>query len=401
MTTNLADSGCYAMKTENKSNKPIRILHIVSTMDFGGVETLLMEIYRNIDRTKIQFDFLCHNTDEGKYVDEIKSMGGRVFFIKSVVRSGGIINYLRKYRKFLKNHGEYKIVHCHVNRMNGLLLYGAKKQGIPSRISHSHIAKISTSLSARDYYYPLSIRLINPNATDYFACSKDAAEFLYKDEDTVKKSIIFNNAINTDKFRFDANARAKLRSQMGWEDKTVFAHTGRFMDQKNHTFLIDIFNEISKLKSDAILLLLGDGPLKPSITEKVHSLGLDDKVIFAGSHPNINDYMSASDAFIFPSLFEGLGIVAVEAQCSGIPVFASDKVPEEAKRTDLLEFISLETSASEWAKQIISRVDSIDKSEENRLKYANAVKESGYDIKEKAKWLENFYIRRYNESVIK
>ena len=383
---------------ESLKNKPIRILHVVTTMDHGGVETLLMEIYRNIDRSKVQFDFLCHNTLEGKFCDEIRCLGGRVYCVKSVLRSFGSYLYKRQVRRFFNNHPEYKIVHSHINGGNGYILQIAKEVDVPIRISHSHVANRGLK-SIRDYYYIDSMVQINRNATDYFACSSDAARFLYSNKEIEQKTIVFNNAINTRKFKFSNSSRIAIRKEMNLEDKFVFVHVGRFMEEKNHKFIIDIFSEIQNKISNAILLLIGEGPLVSTIKAQAQALGVCDKVVFLGSKSNVFDYLSASDAFLFPSLFEGLGIVAVEAQCSGLPTFASDKVPEEAKRTDLLQFIPLTYSAVEWAERIVPIALKTHEEEylNTRVDCANDVKESGYDIVDKAKWLEEFYLNKYAE----
>lgn len=376
--------------------EPVRILHVVTTMDFGGVETLLMELYRNMDRKKVQFDFLCHNKKEGKYCDEIEKLGGRLFSIKSVKRSLGAISYKKNLKKFLMAHPEYRIIHCHINAYNGYVLQVAKQCSVPVRISHSHVSEFKMHL-LRDFYRIRSMRQINGSATNFFACSKDAAQFIYRDKIIVDNTIVFNNAIDTEKFRFCQESRTLIRKQYAIEDRFVFAHVGRFMEEKNHHFIIEIFSEIVKQLPDAVLMLLGEGPLEKKVHVQVESLGIQDRVIFVGSKANVNDYLSASDAFLFPSLFEGLGIVAVEAQCSGLPTFASDRVPKEAKRTDLLQFIPLDNGAKAWSERIVLTIQKTHTDEylNERLWYASVVKDSGYDILDKAKWLEHFYLSHW------
>jgi len=370
--------------------KAIRVLHVVTTMDFGGVETLLMEIYRNIDREKIQFDFLCHNSSDGKYVEEIKKLGGRIYQVNSILRSGGAIRYQHNLRRFFKQHSEYRIVHSHKNAQNGLILKAAKDAGIPIRISHSHIANREYSRFT-EYYYNYSIRRIKKDATDYFACSMAAARCMYQDKRIIDKTIVINNSIDIEKFKFSDNSRKTIRENLNIENDIVFVHVGRFMEQKNHKFLIDIFSEIEKQIHNVKLLLIGEGVLMPQIKQQADELGISEKIIYLGSKSNVQDYLSASDMFLFPSLFEGLGIVLIEAQANGLPcIISKDVIPEEADvGAGLVKRVSLSQSAESWANECLNSVERI-----NSEIAQKAVYDAGYDIKEITRRLQTFYLSK-------
>lgn len=373
--------------------KTIRILHVVTTMDYGGVETLLMEIYRNIDRNKIQFDFLCHNSSEGKYVEEIKTLGGYIYETKSILRSGGVKKYKRSLISFFKQHPEYQIIHCHKNVQNGIILKAAADAEIPVRISHSHIANRNYNCFA-EYYYRYSMREIKRETTDYFACSLDAAKHLYQDESIVDKTLIIKNSIDIEKFKFSNQSRNIIRDNLNAKNDFIIVHVGRFMEQKNHNYIIDIFSEIVKKRNNSRLWLIGDGVLQPQIQERVLSLGISEKVEFIGSVNNVHDYLSASDVFLFPSLFEGLGIVLIEAQANGLPcVISKDVIPEEVDvGANLITRLSLNQSKKEWASACLNFTRRVDSEIAQQ-----AVRDAGYDIKETAHKLQNFYLLRQQQ----
>lgn len=364
--------------------EPLRILHVVGTMDFGGVETLLMTIYRQIDRNKIQFDFLCHNTVDCKFSDEIHELGGRMFFVNGP-RHVGMRNYWKELYRFFCDHPEYQIVHSHKSDLNGLILRQAKRAKVTRRISHCHIADCT-------HTFPMSLLvkysrfLNNTSLTDRFACSVDAGRYLFGKNSHFQ---VLPNAIDIQRFTFDEEKRKAVRSELGLSDSTVLiGHVGRFADQKNHTFLIDVFSEYHKNHSDSILLLYGGGELEPMIREKVKALKLEDAVIFGGLQSDLSGAYAAMDMFVFPSLFEGLGIVAVEAQCCGLPVIASDMVPKEAKVIDSMKFISLDAPAAQWAAAMeAARVSNAD-----RAFCACQVESSMFNIETMASFLQNYYL---------
>jgi len=374
----------------------LRILHVVGNMDFGGVETLLMSLYRNIDRTKVQLDFLCHNNIEGKFDAEIRELGGRIYRIPGI-RKSGLLVYKKNLYELLSQELKYTVIHSHLNEVNGIVLEQAKKSGITYRISHSHTANPRFSMLQmllRKY----SIRKIPKNTTHSFACSKQAANYLYRKSELLKKCQIMNNAINTEKFIYRSDLNEYYREKYYLNDKIVFGHVGSFTNPKNHLFLIDVFNELNVDSGDSKLLLIGTGPLTSKVKEYVEKKGLTKDVLFLGAQPDISGLMSAMDAFLFPSIYEGLGIVAIEAQASGLPVFASTKVPKETSLTDLITYISLEEGSTIWAEIIIKDLKRFCGSE--RTKYASYIEKNGYDIKNTAKGLQMFYLNLHKEGNI-
>lgn len=356
--------------------EPIRILQCVSNMDRAGIETMLMNFYRNIDRNKVQFDFLCNKSKPGDYDEEIKSLGGKIYV------SPGLSPFKWfKYQKFMKNlfkeHPEYKIIHCQNEAMGFPALYAAKKAGIPVRISHSH-----NTVTRFDFKWPIKILykyLLRLVATDYVACGIDAGKYLFGKE--VK---IIHNAIDVKKFQFNERVRNKLRKKLKVENKFVIGHVGRFEPQKNHNFLIDMFYEYQKQDNDAILLLIGTGSLEEKIKDKVKKLGIEEKVVFTGNISNVNEMYSAMDLFILPSFHEGLPVVGVEAQTSGVTCIFSDNVTKEVKFNDNVFYVSLSEKIEKWC--------SIINNNKNKNRVSNY--KNSYDINYIKEDLINFYINR-------
>lgn len=364
-------------------SEPIRVLQIVTTMNRGGLETMLMNYYRNIDRSKIQFDFLEHRSKESDYDQEIMSLGGKIYRISTLNPFSS--TYRKELKQFFKNHPEYKIVHCHLDCMSSIPLSYAKKAGIKVRIAHSHNSNQDKNLK-----YLLKLfykRKINRVSTNLFACGDKAGKWMFGKSDFS----VINNAINTKDFLFNQDISNRIRQKLGLQNKLVVGHVGRFNKQKNHEKVIDIFNEILKLNNNACLILVGEGNLKEEIKNKVSNLGLSNNVLFLGSRDDVNEIMQAFDVFLFPSLYEGLGIVLIEAQAAGIPCLTSDKVvPIEAKVTSLLNYYPLENNSNLWAKKTLDILT-------EKYDTYNEIKKAGFDIQNNTKWLEEFYINEYNK----
>lgn len=361
----------------------IRILHIVTYMGRGGLETMIMNYYRNIDRNRVQFDFLVHRDFEADYDEEIKELGGKIYRLAPLNPLSK--EYLSKLDSFFKEHKEYKIVHSHIDCMSAIPLKYAKLNGVPIRIAHSH-----NSSQAKNLKYPLKLfykTKISKYASQLFACSDEAGRWMFgKSADFT----VLNNAIDTEKYLFNNNTAQKIRKELKIEsDSLVIGHVGRFENQKNHIFIIDIFAELFKNNSNSVLFLVGEGSLRKSIEEKVNSLGIKNNVIFAGLRTDVNELLQAMDVFLFPSLYEGLPVSIIEAQASGLPCLISDKVPIECKKTDLVYQMKLSDPPEKW----------VDKIEElSKIKRENTyeeIKESGFDIKSNAENLEEFYLKAY------
>lgn len=363
--------------------QPIRVAQVIGKWLGGGVESVVMNYYRNIDRTKIQFDFICDNDSTNIPYEEIESLGGKVILVPPYQK---IIKYQKELRKILKE-GNYKIVHSHINTLSVFPLYAAKKVGVPVRIAHSH-----STTNKKEWKRNLVKQVLRPFsklfATDYFCCSELAGRWLFgnKAYDSGKVCLV-NNAIDLDKFKYNEKIRKNKRKELGIKDSTfVVGHIGRFVEQKNHRFLIEIFNEIHKKNNDSLLLLAGQGPLMDEMKEKVHSLELNNYVIFLGQRKDANELYQAFDLFLLPSLYEGLPVVGVEAQASGNLCYLSNDMTKETKVLDSTVFMSLSNTPEEWAVEIL-------KDSKNYKKHdtKEEVSKYGFNIEKEAKKLEKKY----------
>lgn len=355
----------------------IRVLHIVTYMGRGGLETMLMNYYRHIDRNKVQFDFLVHRQERFDYDEEIETLGGRIYRLPRLNPWSN--TYIKALRKFFREHAEYNIVHSHIDCMSAIPLKAARDAGIPIRIAHSHSSNQDKNLK---YYLKLYYKSkISQYATNLFACSEDAGQWMYGEQDFV----ILPNAIDTKQYIYNVEKRNKVRKEFNLDDVLVIGHVGRFSEVKNHTFLIDIFKEIHNKHKDAKLLLVGDGQKMQDIRGKVQRLQLTDSVIFTGIRSDVADILQAMDIFVLPSLYEGLPVTIIEAQASGLPCIISDKVPIECKKTELVDQIGLNEPASTWAERILEV-------KVKREDTSNILIRAGFDIQESAKQLQNFYL---------
>lgn len=276
-----------------------RVLQVLGGMNQGGVENFLMNLYRNIDKSKIQFDFLVNR--QGIFDEEIKTMGGKIYYIPALQEIGQA-KYEKILDKFFAEHKEYKIVHSHLNQVTGLILERAKRANIPVRISHSHNSKSPKNIIIRKYKSYLG-KKIRENANIYFACSNSAAKWLYKGYS--EKAIIIKNAINVEKFMYNEEIRKKTRKLLNIDEKTLLiGHVGRFDKQKNHIFLLKVFKEIVTKNKNCVLLLVGDGKLKGKIVKMIKKYKLENNVKLLGIRKDVNDIFQALDLMIFPSLYE-------------------------------------------------------------------------------------------------
>lgn len=360
-------------------NKPIRILHVVTHMNRAGLESMIMNYYRNIDRSQIQFDFLTHRNGEKDFDKEINSLGGKIYNLPKL--NPFSISYLREINLFFKKHKDYKIIHSHLDTMSTYPLKYAKKNGVPIRVAHAHNTSAEKNIKYLLKYF--SKKQMHKYATHYFSCSKDAGIWTFGD----KKIKVLNNAIESNKFIYNKAVSIKIKEELKLKDKFVIGHIGRFSKQKNHSYLIDIFYEVYKDNNNSALILIGEGELLGNIKSKVKQLGLDQNVFFLGLRSDIPDLLQAMDVFVFPSLFEGLGIAAIEAQAAGLPTIVSEAIPNEAFITQKIQMLSLKASTSDWANQILKHSSGYIR--EDNVK---DIIKAGYDININVSWLENFYI---------
>ncbi|RKD23165.1 glycosyl transferase family 1 [Ammoniphilus oxalaticus] len=361
--------------------RPLRILHSVVNMNRGGAETLLMNLYRNIDRTKIKFDFLTNK--EGVFDPEIEQLGGRVYRIPYITDVGHF-GYIKALDRFFKDHQQYKVVHSHMDKMSGFVLRAAKRAGVPMRIAHSHNTSSEGGAFARLYKWYAGTR-ISSNASHLFSCSREAAKWLFHSQ--AAHSAILKNGIESERFLFSPDVRLQVRRDLGLtEDHFVLGHVGRFNRQKNHRFLIEMFAELQKVKKDARLILTGDGPLRPEIEQQVKDFGLDERVTFLGVRSDIDRLMQAFDVFAFPSFHEGLPVTLIEAQGAGLPCVLSDTITKEVDLgMQLVHYCPLGDMTS-WLEKIL------ESSNASRKSSAKALFRNGYDISDTAVWLGDFYL---------
>lgn len=366
---------------------PIRVAHIIGKWVGGGVEAVVMNYYRYIDKSKVQFDFICDEDSSFIPYDEIKSLGGKVILVPPYQK-------VFKYHKELKNvlkEGDYNIVHSHINTLSIFSLFAAKCAGVPVRIAHSHSTtnkKEKKKNFVKQFLRPFS-KLF---ATHYMCCSELAGRWLFGDKEYDNGNVyLLNNAIDLDKFKYNEEKRKKKRKELNIEDDTlVIGHVGRFVEQKNHRFLVDIFNEIYKQNANSLLLLAGQGPLMKEIEIKVKNWGLEKNVRFLGQRKDINELYQAMDLFLFPSLYEGLGMVAVEAQVSGLPCVVSTEIPEIAKVTEKITFINLENKIETWTEIIFKYLKNINR---KNINFTDGIRK--YDIIKETTKLEKKYLNLY------
>ena len=373
-------------------NQPIRVLQIVGRMDRGGIENFVMNIYRNIDREKVQFDFLCHYGREAAFNDEIRDMGGRIYEMPAIrdethVYYWKLFEYIRALNKFFKDHKEYKIIHGQMTNTASIYMPIAKKHGVTTRIAHSHNSHGKVGMLG--VVTDILKKPVFKYATDLFACSEAAARYFYP-ESYIKagKVKIVPNAVDAGKFRFNPDKRMQMRTEFEVADKLVIGCVGRFRTEKNQAFLLGVLKEALKTEPNAVLLFAGDGPLEDDVKQKAAEMGISDKCVFLGMRSDIPDVMQAMDVLAMPSLFEGLPVTGIEAQAGGLRVVASTGVPDEMDAIHLIDLLPLDDGEKKWAEMLIS------KAREERTDTYNKIKDAGYDIHTTAPWLQDFYLKR-------
>lgn len=367
--------------------EPVRVLNLFTNMNRGGAETMVMNYYRNLDRSKIQFDFLVHREQRGIFEDEIESLGGRIYRMPPVHPKYFSI-YKNKIREFLRQHTEYKIIHGHMSELGVLVYEAAKEFGIPVRIVHAHNAKMDWDIKAlfRIYFK----NRMKKSISHMFTCGEEAGKWLFGRKNA-RDFVLMKNAIDYEKFEYNKTISEKYRKELGIHNKFVIGHIGRFNKQKNHNFLIDIFSEIVKMHNESVLILVGDGDLRLEIDKKAEKLGIKDKVKFLGVRTDTEQLINSFDIFLFPSLFEGVPVTLIEAQANGLPCIVSSGVPVECDITKLVKFIPLDMGKENWAKIVLAYKNNV-----KRINTKQALINSGYEIKQSANWLSDYYLNSIN-----
>ena len=379
--------------------QPVRVLHAVHNMHRAGMETLLMQIYRHIDRDKVQFDFLVHTDQPGHYDDEIRDLGGKIICIP-VSPSKDYLLYVKTLRTIILGNGPYRNIHSHQMLLSGIILEVAYSANIPRRIVHSHNTNdIKADSFGRRVYGWYMRSQINRYATHMLAVSRHAGEWLFgKNCWQDPRAQILHNALDLKPFELLCQDRLKLRKELGLPiDGIVLGHIGRFELQKNHRKVLEIFSRLVKLQPTAHLVLVGEGSLESEVRSSMKSLGLQDHVYMLGVRSDIPELMGALDLFLFPSLFEGLGIVLIEAQAAGVPCLVSDAIPPEADLgLDLVKFMPLSADSGLWAGTALNLLSP------SRLPWSTRerhLKQNHYDISELAPKLQELYSHEANSAI--
>ena len=375
------------MKTTESINKPVRIAHIIGKLNAAGVEAVVNNYYKNIDHNKYQFDYYIDSDSSCKPPQEMIDMGARYFVIPPYQH---LFSHIKTLVRLFKENN-YLIVHSGMNTLAPISLFAAWIAGVPIRINHNHSTAGKGEFKRNCLKYCLR-PFAKVFANYYCACSKYAGIWLFgKNFFSSGKVTVFNNAVDTSKFAFSTSNRDKLRKELGISNKYVIGHIGRFTKQKNHYFLIDIFEKYYKKNSNAVLLLVGIGELQDEIKDAVKKKKLEDAVIFLGKRSDVDELYSAMDLFVLPSLYEGLPVVGVEAQVSGLPCIFSNKITREVAITENVYFLPIDGSVSDWCSQI-TNFENLDL-KRDKLK----LKDCSFDIKVQA----NNLVEYYDECIMK
>ena len=366
--------------------KPIRIVHNIASLHFGGSQAFVMNIYRNIDRNKVQFDFIVTPEEKEGFYDEITNLGGMIFTCPRF-KGANHIQYNKWWDDFFYEHPEYKVIHGHVRSTASIYLKIAKKHGLVT-IAHSHSTSNGNGISAivkRIMQLP-----IRKQADFLFACSDKAGKWLFGEKAITQQNYyMIPNGVDLKRFEFDVNKRNQMRMTLGIkEDMMILGHIGRLSTPKNHKFLLDVFNQYHKINSNSKLLLVGDGELFESIKQHINQLDISDAVIMTGSKQNTEDYYQIMDIFLFPSLWEGLPVSVVEAQANGLQCIISDVITRDVDLTALIQYLPLDEKL--WLDAIIEA----HKKKRIGLTSENRVRLQPFDAITVANKLQEFYLKQ-------
>lgn len=364
---------------------PIRILQMMAVLELGGSQSMVMNLYRAIDKDKVQFDFIVDHPDKNDWRKEIKAMGGRVYDFPRFTGKN-FFKIKKAWSDFFSNHKEYNILHTHSRSYASIYIPIAKRHGLVT-IAHSHSTSNGRgAISLAKDIMQLPIRY----QADYlFACSQTAGEWLFgKRAMRSAKFWIIPNAIDCRQFIFNPVIRGRIRKELGADNDFLIGHVGRMVPPKNHLFLLEIFAEVRNAREDAKLILIGDGELRPLIEAKARDMGINEAVLFLGPKQNVSDYYQAMDCFVFPSLWEGLGITVIEAQVSGLPCIVSENVPRAVDVVDgLVRRLDLDSGMRAWA-EVLKNLKTSD-----RHSHLDEMMRSGYDISGSAAEMQEFYLK--------
>lgn len=363
--------------------EPIRILHVLGNTQLGGAESRTMDLYRHMDRNRIQFDFLVHTQQEGHFDREIEQLGGRIYRIPRF-RLYNYFSYRSAVKEFFRRHHEFQVVQGHITSTAAIYLPIAKRAGVGVTAAHARSAGVDKGMKGR---LTRVLRRSLPSKTDYmFTCSQIAGISVFGEKAVREgRTIFIPNAIDCRQFAYDALARDKMRRELGLEGRFVVGHVGRFHYAKNHEFLLQVFAGLCAQKENCALLLLGEGAEMEEAKKLASGLGIEKQVYFLGNHSNIYDYYQAMDYFVYPSRFEGLPGTIVEAQTCGLRCLMSDTICREVEVTELVKTMSIQEKPKKWAEYILNTA------EYERISRVEEMKRAGFDVNAQAAVMTEFY----------
>lgn len=356
----------------------LRVLQMIGALERGGSQALVMNLYRHMDREKIQFDFVLDHPERDDYADEVRALGGRIYTMPGF--HGNVAEIRRSWDRFFKEHPEYRVLHSHVRSYASLYLPVAKKNGLKTVI-HSHSTSNGKGLNS---LIKMTLQLpLRHQADVLMSCTREAGVWLYGEKAcNSDKFFLLKNGADTEKFAFNENIRKQYRRELGLENKLVVGHVGRFHQAKNHPFLLESFKLLKQQRNDAVLLLAGDGEEREKLEKIIKNLEITDSVLILGNRSDVPELMWTMDVLAFPSLWEGLPVTVVEAQAASLPCIISNKITQEVDISPLVRRLDIE-SPEVWAEALARPVDRMDVS-------ADIIK-AGYDINDSARRLSRLY----------
>ncbi|MCL7746072.1 glycosyltransferase family 1 protein [Halalkalibacter alkaliphilus] len=355
------------------ARKPLKVLHVVGAMNRAGTETMLMNVFRNVNRTKVQFDFISYSQEDAHYDEEIKQLGGKVIKLSNT-------QSIKEMIEVMKKHGPYDVVHSHTLFHCGIANIAAKLAGVKVRIAHAHTTLDKSDSLIRKLYIHSMRTVISGVSTKLLACSNQAGSYLFGNKVVnSKKYSFFPNLIEYSTFLGDhKHAVTRFKKEAQLEDSFVIGHIGRFIEPKNHTFLLDILKSTLNKNSNTKLLLVGDGDLRKQIEEEAKAKGLYEHIRFVGLRDDIHTMLHSMDVFVFPSIYEGLGLVLLEAQACKVPCIVSEAIqPEADLHMNLLTKLKLADGPDIWAEKILEAANKVEK---KKLDVTEAFEKSGYSL---------------------
>ena len=366
----------------------IRVLQMIGSLGVGGSQTMILNIYRNIDRTKMQFDFVVDHTDpyHSYFVEEVKAMGAKVYAMPGF-NGANAAEIKREWNNFFYLHPEYKVLHSHVRSYASLYLPIAKKHGVKT-IIHSHSTSNGSgamAMAKNAMQFPLK-----KQADILMACSTEAGLWLYGDKACKSdKYVLMPNGVDLERFSYNEEARNRLRKELGLEGKFVVGHVGRYLPDKNHAFLLEAFAKLREKQPNSALLLVGEGGAQLEAAQTAVQLGVAEHVIMTGNRSDVPELLSAMDVFAFPSIREGLPMTLIEAQSTGLPCLISDRISPDVDISPLIKRLPID-DAERWAWEMLG--------EHKRMDVKDDIRKAGYDIKESAKKMAELYRKLHKEA---